>query len=274
MNGDLRVLPVAEDQHQVAGRVQEIERAKQFHALLDRQADRRPLIGEFHELGPVADQRQAQENVVVVGGERRHDVGFVAEFDQPDQVVVLPGDPLAHERFGGRHGGEERRFVRRVPVQRRGGKTRHHARRGVDHHRDAAARIGHVLPRERRVRIRERHGEERQAGEEQHQRAVSHHRHPRRPRPLQHGRQRHLRPSRLPAGRGADDHQAERHADEDHKREHGRAAAREQQIGDARVAPLEDRVAEEDGHVAYRDHARLSTSDAARPRDRRFISQV
>ena len=35
-------------------------------------------------LGPVADERQAQEDVVVVVGERRDDVRFVAELDERD----------------------------------------------------------------------------------------------------------------------------------------------------------------------------------------------
>jgi len=36
------------------------------------------------------DQRQAEQDVVVIGGERRDDVRFVAEFDEADQIVVLP----------------------------------------------------------------------------------------------------------------------------------------------------------------------------------------
>ena len=69
----LGILTVAEDDHQVArGLVEEIERAEQRDALLDGNTNRRALTGKSHEFGPVADERQAQQDVVVVAGERRH----------------------------------------------------------------------------------------------------------------------------------------------------------------------------------------------------------
>ena len=43
---------------------------------------------------------------------------------------------------------------------------------------------------------------------------------------------------------------------------------------EAITAPLEPGVADNDGNVAQRDHARLSTCGMARRRDSRFITQV
>ena len=200
VNRHLRVLAVGEQQHQVAGGVEKVERLEQPGRLLDGQADRRALIRELHELGPVADQVQAEQDVVVVAGERRHDVGFVAEFDQADQIVILAAHPLADESLRCRDRREEGRFVRRLGVEVRGGEARHHARRRVDHQRDAAAGEADLLVRQRRVRIRERHHEERQSGQKQDQCAVADDRRPRSAAPVEHRRQRHLRAARPSCG--------------------------------------------------------------------------
>ena len=66
MEHHLCVLAVAENHQQIAGGVEKVERLEQTGALLDRGGNGRPLIRELHELGPVADERQAEQDVVVV----------------------------------------------------------------------------------------------------------------------------------------------------------------------------------------------------------------
>ena len=231
MDLDLRILAVREQHHQVAGCIEEVERLEQPGPLLDRGGDRRPLIGEFHELGPVADQRQAEQDVLVVGRERRHHVGFVAEFDEADEVVVLAVDALLDECLGRGDGGEERRFVRRLLVQVGCGEARHHARRGVDHHGDAASRERHVLAGDRRERIGQRHHEEGHAREEQQQRAVTNERGREEGRPaapFEHRRQRHLRPPGFAPSQRAAGEDGDRQAGHDDERQNRDVAMEEQ----------------------------------------------
>ena len=103
-----RVLAVGEDHHQVARRIEEVERLEQPDALVDRLRDDRALIGEQRVLDRIADERDAQQDVVVVVRERRDDVGLVAELDQRHQVAILAVHAQPHEPLGGGDGREER----------------------------------------------------------------------------------------------------------------------------------------------------------------------
>ena len=107
----MRVLAVAEDHHDVAGRVEEVERLVEPDDLIDGLRDDRPLIRKHRELDRIADERDAQQDVVVVVRERRDDVGLVAELDEAEQVALLALHPQLDEPLGGGHGGEERGSV-------------------------------------------------------------------------------------------------------------------------------------------------------------------
>ena len=73
-----------------------------------------------------------------------------------------------------------------------------------------------------------------------------------------------LRPAFRLAHRAQDEH-AERQTDERDERDHGRVAMREQQIGRAQVAPVDDRAPERGGDAAQRDHVALPALRAEPP---------
>ena len=63
-------------------------------------------------------------------------------------------------------------------------------------------------------------------------------------------------------------------ADQNHRGENRVVAMREQQIRGARVAPVEQRLADGGRNLGYRDHTRVSTGAIAPRRARRFMIQV
>ena len=76
---------------------------------LDARRDHRALIGEPRELDRVADERDAEQDVVVVVREGRDDVRLVAELDERDEIAVLARAAQLHEALGGGDRREERR---------------------------------------------------------------------------------------------------------------------------------------------------------------------
>ena len=99
-HGGVRVLAVGEDQQQIAGRVEELERLEERHRLFDSLGDERALIGERGELVRLANERQADQEVVVVVGEWGDDVGVGAEFHERQQIAIRPAHPHLHEALG------------------------------------------------------------------------------------------------------------------------------------------------------------------------------
>ena len=161
---DAGVLAVGEQHHHVAGRVEEIERLEQPDALLDRLRDDRALVREQRILDRIADERDAQQDVVVVVRERRDHVGLVAELDQRHQVAVVAVHAQPHEPFGRGDGGEERRVGLGAPFRCA---ALNGVRMLVDASIITAMRrpgIRHFARDERRVRVGQRQREERQPG--------------------------------------------------------------------------------------------------------------
>ena len=99
---ELRVAAVGEDDHQIARGVHEVERLEQLRRLIDALDDRRAPVGEPAPLARIADQPDAEQDVLVVGGERRHHVGLVAELDQRHQIAIRPVHAAADELLGRR----------------------------------------------------------------------------------------------------------------------------------------------------------------------------
>ena len=215
-------------------------------------------------------EREAEQDVVVVGRERRDDVRFVAELDERDEIVVLAVHPLPDERLGGGDGREERRLVRRLRVRAARPGTRAIM---LDEASiiSAMRRPGNDTScvRQRRVRIGEREHEERQAGEEQQQRAVADERRATIA-PLQSStrRQRHLRASR-PCCRVSARHDAARPPPArsattiamiaSSRCVNSRSATRT--LRHSKITSPDDRR-----DLGYRDHARLSSAVPRAPR--------
>ena len=108
---ELRVAAVGEHDHQIAGRVHEVEGLEQLRRLIDTLDDRRAPVGESAPLARIADQPRAQQDVLVVVRERRDDVGVVAELDERHEVAIGPVHPAPDELLGRGNRGEERRFT-------------------------------------------------------------------------------------------------------------------------------------------------------------------
>ena len=117
--------------------------------LLDCTHDDRALIREAFPFGRFGDQPHAQQHVLIVGGERRHHVGLVAELHQRDEIAERALHAQPHEVFRCRHRREVGRTALLVEVGRV--KRLVHARGRIDQHRDAPAGKGLVLAHQRRV---------------------------------------------------------------------------------------------------------------------------
>ena len=151
---------------------EKVERAEEPRRLLDGLDDDGALVGEALPFVSRGDEPHAEQHVLVVGRERRDDVGFVAELDERDQVAVLPLHAQLHEVLRRCDGREIR--LRTLGVQLRRQERLIHARGSVDHDGDPAARVRRFGVGERGVGIGEGQREERHAGEKDQQRRMTH----------------------------------------------------------------------------------------------------
>ena len=87
------VFAIREDHHQVARGLEIVEGLEDLDALLKSAGNHGARLGELRELDRIANQRHAQQQVVVVAGERGDDVGAAAKLDQRHQVAMTAPAP-------------------------------------------------------------------------------------------------------------------------------------------------------------------------------------
>ena len=86
-----------------------------------------PRFGKRRELDRIADERHAQQQVVVVARERRDHVGAAAELDERHQIAILALAPQLDEALRGRDRREKGRLHFDCGVERRRLERRLHA---------------------------------------------------------------------------------------------------------------------------------------------------
>jgi hypothetical protein len=131
---------------------------------------------------------------------------------------------------------------------------REHAERRIHDDGDAAAGIGHLARRQRRVRLREREAEERQSRQEQHERGVTHGRKRRHPDARKHRRKRNGGAAgQPPANRPPQQHRGSQHTEQCGSQQR-RVPRIEDEVADAARAPLAQRSSDELDNRVQRAH--------------------